>query len=285
MYESHQEKGIGLFNMTRLINYFAGTFSIDGVPGLGTDNTNRNSNYKNTEERTGDRVMQIVLVDDHPLVRKGLTSILSLEATMDVSGEATNSKEALTLFHTAKPDLAIVDLRLANDSGLDLIQEAKQQGITCKFVVLTSSTEERDFQRAKEISVDGYVLKEALPEELIHALQIVSRGRKYYDPGVLDLLMTSQEIPFEIDGQIEQLTPKEKEVLLELGMGLSNKQISQTLIHYRIYCKKTRQSGFSKARTCRQDKRRIVCKCEGISDVQCELRDMLIHLCKLDCCH
>jgi len=173
--------------------------------------------------------MQIVLVDDHPLVRKGLTSILSLEATMDVSGEATNSKEALTLFHTAKPDLAIVDLRLANDSGLDLIQEAKQQGITCKFVVLTSSTEELDFKRAKEISVDGYVLKEALPEELIHALQIVSRGRKYYDPGVLDLLMTSQELPFAIDGQIEQLTPKEKEVLLELGMGLSNKQISQTL--------------------------------------------------------
>ena len=73
------------------------------------------------------------------------------------------------------------------------------------------------------------MLKDALPEELIHALQIVSRGRKYYDPGVLDLLMTSQELPFAIDGQIEQLTPKEKEVLLELGMGVPNKQISQTL--------------------------------------------------------
>ena len=95
--------------------------------------------------------------------------------------------------------------------------------------MLTSSTEERDFKRAKEISVDGYVLKEALPEELINALQIVSKGRKYYDPGVLDLLMTSHERPFEIDGHIEQLTPKEKEVLLELGMGHSNKQISQTL--------------------------------------------------------
>ena len=72
---------------------------------------------------------------------------------------------ALALFHKTQPDLAIVDLHLGNESGLDLIREAKQQGITWKFVVLTSSTIELDFKRAKEINVDGYVLKEALPEE------------------------------------------------------------------------------------------------------------------------
>jgi two-component system nitrate/nitrite response regulator NarL len=173
--------------------------------------------------------MQIVIVDDHPLVRSGLSSILSLDGAMEVLGEATNSREALTLFRTTKPDLAIVDLRLGNESGLDLIIEAKQQGTTCKFVVLTSSTEELDFLQAKEIGVDGYVLKEALPEELIHALRIISRGRKYYDPGVLDLVTQLRESPFEDDGHVEQLTPKEKEVLLELGMGHSNKQISQAL--------------------------------------------------------
>ena len=173
--------------------------------------------------------MQIVIVDDHPLVRKGLTSILSMDGAMKVLGEAASRKEALTLFHKTKPDLAIVDLRLANESGLELIIEAKQQGIACKFVVLTSSTEERDFKQAKEIGVDGYILKEALPEELIHALGIIGRGRKYYDPGVFDLEGKLSESPFEEDGHIEQLTPKEKEVLLELGMGLSNKQISQAL--------------------------------------------------------
>jgi len=173
--------------------------------------------------------MQIVIVDDHPLVRKGLTSILSTDGSMKVLGEAANRKEALTLFQKMKPDLAIVDLRLANESGLELITEAKQLGITCKFVVLTSSTDEHDFKQAKEIGVDGYILKEALPEELIHALGIISRGRKYYDPGVFDLVSKLSESPFEEDGHIEQLTPKEKEVLLELGMGHSNKQISQTL--------------------------------------------------------
>ncbi|WP_342539107.1 response regulator transcription factor [Sporosarcina sp. FSL K6-1540] len=173
--------------------------------------------------------MQIVIVDDHPLVRKGLTSILTIDGAIEILGEAANRKDALTLFHDTIPDLAIVDLRLANESGLELITEAKQQGITCKFVVLTSSTEEHDFKQAKEIGVDGYILKEALPEELIHALGVIGRGRKYYDPGVFDLVIKSKESPFENDRHIEQLTPKEKEILLELGMGHSNKQISQAL--------------------------------------------------------
>ena len=172
--------------------------------------------------------MKVIIVDDHPLVRKGLTSILTLDGSMDVLGEATNRREAMELFKTLKPDLALVDLRLGNESGLDLITEAIQLGGNCKFVILTSSTDEEDFKRAKAIGVDGYVLKEALPEELIHALRIISRGRKYYDPGVFDLLMNARK-PLESDGHIEQLTPKEKEVLLELGMGLSNKEISKSM--------------------------------------------------------
>jgi len=172
--------------------------------------------------------MNVVIVDDHPLVRRGLTSILSLDDSMEVLGEATNSREALILFNSTKPELALVDLRLGDESGLDLISNAKRQGVTCKFVVLTSSMEEEDFKRAKEIGVDGYVLKEALPEELIHALQIIGKGRKYYDTGILDLLMKTNE-SIEEDSHIEQLTPKEKEVLIKLGMGHSNKEISQTL--------------------------------------------------------
>ncbi|MFS0689417.1 response regulator transcription factor [Sporosarcina sp. 179-K 8C2 HS] len=172
--------------------------------------------------------MKVVIIDDHPLVRKGLKSILSLDESMEILGEASKSNEAVALLISKKPDLALVDLRLGNGSGLDLITEAKRQGITCKFVVLTSSTDELDFKHAKEIGVDGYILKEALPEELIHALQIIRRGRKYYDPGVYDFVMNSRE-SHQDDGQIEQLTPKEKEVLLELGKGLSNKEIAKRL--------------------------------------------------------
>ena len=214
--------------MENIVATFSGTFSIDGRTSLGTKISIEYSKHKNTKRARGGWIMKVVIVDDHPLVRKGLKSILSLDGSMEVLGEARNSREALQLFNTVKPDLAIVDLRLADESGLDLVTEAIRQGIACKFVILTSSTNEDDFNRAKEIGVDGYILKEAFPEELMHALRIISRGRKYYDPGVLDLIM-KPSAPLEDSMHIERLTPREKEVLNELGKGLSNKEISKTL--------------------------------------------------------
>jgi DNA-binding NarL/FixJ family response regulator len=190
-------------------------------------------------------MMKVVIVDDHPLVRNGLTSILSLDGTMEVLGEATNSREALELFKTTNPDLVLVDLRLGNESGLELITDAKRLGVTCKFVVLTSSSEENDFKKAKEIGVEGYILKEALPEELLHALTVIRKGRKYYDTAVLDLLMNSNH-PLVEDGHIEQLTPKEKEILIELGKGHSNKEISKTLYITEFTVKKHVSQVFAK---------------------------------------
>ena len=190
-------------------------------------------------------MMKVVIVDDHPLVRKGLTSILSLDGTMEVLGEATNSREALELFKTTKPDLALVDLRLGNESGLELITDAKRLGVTCKFVVLTSSSEENDFKKAKEIGVEGYILKEALPEELLHAITVIRKGRKYYDTAVLELLMNSKQ-PLVEDCHIEQLTPKEKEILIELGKGHSNKEISKTLYITEFTVKKHVSQVFAK---------------------------------------
>jgi DNA-binding NarL/FixJ family response regulator len=172
--------------------------------------------------------MKIVVVDDHALVRKGLTAILSLENDIEILGEAATSKEALLILNSLKPDLTIVDLRLGDESGLDLITEARRQGVACKFVVLTSSTEKEDFTRAKEMKVDGYVLKEALPEEMLHALRMINRGRTYYDQGVLDFVM-KPSTSYKTEKQAEVLTPKELEVLMELGKGFSNKEISQKM--------------------------------------------------------
>lgn len=172
--------------------------------------------------------MKIVIVDNHALVRKGLTAILSLENDIEVLGEAANSREALLVVHSMKPDLTIVDLRLGDESGLDLIVEARRQGSLCKFVVLTSSTGREDFARAKELEVDGYILKEALPEEMLHALRMINKGRTYYDQGVLDFVM-KPSTSYKAEKKAEVLTPKELEVLMELGKGFSNKEISQKM--------------------------------------------------------
>lgn len=172
--------------------------------------------------------MKVLIVDDHPLFRKGLNTILSLEGSMEVVGEASNTEEALAFLNTLKPDIAVIDLWLGVESGLELIAEALRQDIMCKFVVLSSSNVEDDFKRAKELELAGYLFKEASPEELLHALLMISKGKKYYDQRVIELVLTSRKNRTK-DKQMEKLTPKEIEVLMELGKGLSNKEISQIM--------------------------------------------------------
>lgn len=168
--------------------------------------------------------MRLILVDDHPLVRKGLISVLSLEKEFEVVGEAGNVREAVALINRLKPELALIDIRLGNESGLDILEKYNKDA-SCKYIVLTSSASGEEFKRAEEAGVQGFILKEALPEELIFAVRLVSRGRKYYDPGILDVLMSSNR-----EDQItEELTPREIDVLIALGQGLNNKAIAKKL--------------------------------------------------------
>lgn len=169
--------------------------------------------------------MKVIIVDDHPLIRKGLIELITIEDSMNVVAEASDYEEGLNLIVQLKPDLAIIDLRLAEESGLELVKECRAQGVGAKFTILTSSSNQQDFKKAKSVGVDGYILKDALPEELLHALKMIGRGRKYYDPGVLELMAND----VEDDEFIEHLTPKEKEVLIELGKGMSNRDISKRL--------------------------------------------------------
>ena len=164
---------------------------------------------------------------------------------MEVLGEATNRREAIELLKTVNPDVAMVDLRLGEESGLELIKEARHVGITSKFVILTSLLNKEDFKKAKELDVAGYLLKESLPEELLHALKMIGRGRKYYDPAIFDL-MTKEKNPSVVEGNFEQLTPKEKEILIELGKGHSNKEISKTLYITEFTVKKHVSQVFAK---------------------------------------
>lgn len=168
--------------------------------------------------------MDIVIVDDHPLVRRGLASVISMQPNVTFAGEATNGEEALRVFEEIRPDLVLIDLKLADESGLDVIKAARNRGIDSKFILLTSSASREDFLKAEEVLVDGYVLKEALPEELLFAIQLVYKGRKYYDPGLMeDKMRMSGKSP------TDELTPKEREVLIELGQGACNREIASRL--------------------------------------------------------
>ncbi len=167
--------------------------------------------------------MKIAIVDDHPLVREGLSAIIACESDIELSGEAENIKDALMMIQHKNPDIVLVDIRLADESGLDIVKKAKQSEYLKKFIILTSSTEEENFYKAEKLGVDGYIFKEALPEELIYAIRLVNRGRKYYDPEVIKLKMK------EDNKFTEKLTLREREVLTALGKGFSNRNIAKEL--------------------------------------------------------
>ncbi|GKV57380.1 DNA-binding response regulator [Sporosarcina sp. NCCP-2222] len=170
--------------------------------------------------------MRVVIVDDHPVVRRGMAAVLGQLEAFEVVGEASNGKEAIMKIADTQPDLAIIDLILGMESGLDLIAKVRQQGACCQFIALTATPDKESFKKAKELGVSSYISKEALPEELVHALQMIGKGRTYYDSRILEQMVG---VPTERVSMINVLTPKETEVLIELGKGLSNKEISQML--------------------------------------------------------
>lgn len=168
--------------------------------------------------------MKLLIVDDHPMVRKGLLSTLSFEKTIKEITEASNIEEALNFITKDRPDIAIIDLNLGREDGLDIVEKIKSKNILTKCIILTSSIQKDDFIRAQKLEVDGYLLKEAFAEDIIYVCNVVARGKKFIDPEILELKKDEPN-----HNELNELTQREKDVLKELRNGLSNVQIAKRL--------------------------------------------------------
>lgn len=168
--------------------------------------------------------MNVIIIDDHPLARKGIFSILSDDKSINNITEAANSKEAITIIEKEKPDIAMVDLRLGAEDGLDVITKGKRISSETKFIILTSFITREEFICAEKIGVDGFLLKDAFSDDILYAINLVMRGKKYYAPEIIRYKDRSDN-----DKLIGQLTDRENEVLKELGKGLSNEEIAKQL--------------------------------------------------------
>lgn len=170
--------------------------------------------------------MKIFVVDDHPLVCEGIKAILDNEEDMELAGSASSGQEAEQSFAHMKPDLSLVDLRLPGESGIDIIRRLRHLAPDCRYVILTTYANPEDVRMAMEAGVDGYILKEALPEEMTSALRLVGRGRPYFDPSVMQMMLQQ---PKKGDDNLSELTDRELEVLRALTRGLSNREIAGML--------------------------------------------------------
>jgi DNA-binding NarL/FixJ family response regulator len=172
-------------------------------------------------QMNSDERIRVLCVDDHPLVRKGIASILANEADMRLVAEAENGRQAVDLFRLHHPHVTLMDLRMPELDGIAATREIRQEFPEARIIALTSFDGDQDIYRALEAGARGYLLKEMVHTEVIHAIRIVHAGKRLMPPEVAERL--SEYFP-----QIA-LTPREVEVLAFVAKGLANKEIAGLL--------------------------------------------------------
>ena len=165
--------------------------------------------------------IQVLCVDDHPIVRQGIATLLSVEPDMALVAEAANGREAIQQFRAHRPDVTLMDLQMPGMSGLDAIAAIRAEFPEARIIVLTTYAGDAQAQRALQAGARGYLLKNALHKELLEAIRAVHSGRK---------ALPSEE-SFELAGQVtdESLTPREISVLRFIAQGSGYPEIAKAL--------------------------------------------------------
>jgi DNA-binding NarL/FixJ family response regulator len=172
-------------------------------------------------EPTPESEIRVICVDDHPLVRKGIASIICNEPDMKLVGEAGTGQDALALFRTHQPDVTLMDLRMPNVDGIEATKQIRAEFPDAKIIALTSFDGDQEIYRALEAGVRGYLLKEMVHSEVVRAIRLVHSGKRLMPAEVAERL--TEYFPKAA------LTPREVEVLTLVAQGLANKEIAGRL--------------------------------------------------------
>jgi two-component system nitrate/nitrite response regulator NarP len=168
----------------------------------------------------------VILVDDHPLMRKGIAQLLDMEPEFNLVGEASNGADAVAIAHDMQPDLILLDLNMKGMSGLDTLNALRADGSEATIVILTVSDSSADIDKLVKAGADGYLLKDTEPDELVSLIKDAVSGSKAYSDYVARYL---RERGDHVDG-FDLLTERELQILAQVAKGYRNKQIADRLL-------------------------------------------------------
>ncbi|MEY9933294.1 DNA-binding NarL/FixJ family response regulator [Catenulispora sp. GP43] len=173
-------------------------------------------------ERDGN--LRVLIVDDHPVVRAGLTGMLAAEPDLEVVAEAADGAEAVRLALELAPDVVLMDLRMAGVDGVEATARLAAAAPAVKVLILTTYDTDADIVRAVEAGATGYLLKDTPRADLAEAVRLAARGETVLAPAVAAKLVSRMRTP-----AAPPLTPREREVLALVARGLANAEIGREL--------------------------------------------------------
>jgi DNA-binding NarL/FixJ family response regulator len=174
--------------------------------------------------------MNIVLVDDHALVRTGIRYMINDIDGLAVVGEASGNVRAMELVCTLRPDIVVTDISMGDDSGLDLLAQVKRAAPQTRVVLLTMHASEEMVSEALRLGADGYLLKDSTAGELEIALRAVARGESYLSPSVSKAMIDRfVRPPAAAAPALDLLTPRQQQILTMIASRKSTKEIAYEL--------------------------------------------------------
>ena len=173
-------------------------------------------------------MIEVVVVDDHAVVRSGLRLLLAAEDDLAVVGEAGNAREAVFEVRARKPDVILLDVVMPGESGIEALPKLLHEAPDAKVLVLSMQDDPNYVREAFAAGASGYVLKEAVDAEVVDAIRQVAAGGRYVHP-VLGARMVAADAAAQAEAEADPLSDREREVLKLLALGHTNQEIAKQL--------------------------------------------------------